>query len=145
MAIPEDTEAARRWLADQWPDADLQEKWFECGRAPLSVHEALLAEEPPLAPVLRRLAGPGPVTGEVAALLNWDVDRLTAAWFRHCVALLSGRGRVPGVSHHPGRPLAAFADELLSVRRQLLTTNSANQRLLYERLAARWREAVGAH
>lgn len=142
IVIGRNSDLARAWLNAQWQDAALEEKLFECGDAPLAVHEALTAEEPPLAPLLRSLAVSSPVSRSVAGLLHWDIDRLTSAWYRHCVAMLGGSGRVPGLAVADNALLADFADELGAVRRQLLTTNSANQRLLYERLASRWQGAV---
>ena len=77
-------------------------------------------------------------------MLDWNVDRLTAGWYRHCIALLAGASRLPqdapvGSADAVDRSrLVEFVDELKAVRYQLLMTNSANQRLLYERLAARW-------
>jgi hypothetical protein len=35
-----------------------------------------------------------------------------------------------------------FADELIWARRMLVTSNSANERLLAERLVARWRHLL---
>ena len=142
VSIGRDLEAARRWLADRWPEAALAEKLFECGDAPLSVHLALEQEEPPLGPLLGALSGAPSASQAVACLLAWDVDRLTSAWYRHCGALLGGSGRIAGLGVPEPARLAEFADELLSIRRQLLSTNSANQRLLYERLAVRWQSAV---
>jgi DNA polymerase-3 subunit delta' len=146
LVIPPDAAAAERWLAERWPEEAVTEKLFECGAAPLSVDAALASEEPPLGPLLGELAAsPRPVSERIGALLSWDVDRLTAGWYRHCVALLAGQGRIAGLPSPVPADLSAFADELLAVRRQLLTTNSANQRLLYERLAARWQGLAGAH
>ncbi len=147
VPIGRDLEAARRWLNDRWPDAALADKLFECGDAPLSVHQALEQEEPPLGPLLSSMSGAttsgaSSASQAVADLLSWDVDRLTSGWYRHCGALLGGKGRIEGLQVSDPERLAEFADELMSVRRQLLTTNSANQRLLYERLAVRWQGAV---
>lgn len=142
VAVGRDLEAARRWLAGRWPEADLSEKLFECGDAPLSVDLALEQEEPALGPLLGALSDAPSASQAVAGLLAWDVDRLTAAWYRHCAALLGGSGRIEGLTVSDPTRLAEFADELLSSRRQLLSTNSANQRLLYERLAVRWQGAV---
>ncbi len=142
ISIERDLPVARDWLADRWPGAILEEKLFDCGDAPLSVHLALSEKEPSLAGALRMLAESTPVAPAVAELLGWNVDRLTGAWYRHCSALLAGAGRIPGIRVREPKRLAEFANELLDIRRQLLTTNSANQRLLYERLAVRWRSVV---
>ena len=112
VSISRNLEAARVWLADQWPDAALDDTLFECGDAPLSVHGALSESEPPLGPTLASLARPGTVSSAVPELLGRDVDRLTAAWYRHCVALLAGQQRIPGVSLREPRRLLDFADEL---------------------------------
>ncbi len=145
VTVPRDPEAARSWLLERWPEAAIDEKLFECGDAPLAVHEALSCEEPALTDVLGALLSATPVSSAVSGLLDWDVNRLTAGWYRHCVALLSGSSRISAVRTADARALAAFSDELLAVRRQLLTTNSANQRLLYERLVSRWQGVAGSH
>jgi hypothetical protein len=137
FALPREVGLARRWLEAECGKAVLDEKCFECGDAPLAVQAAIADEEPPLGPVLEDLAGHAGVSRSVGPLLDWNVDRLTAGWYRHCVSLLGGGGRLDLPPADP-RALTAFVDELKSIRRQLLTTNSANQRLLYERLAAKW-------
>jgi hypothetical protein len=142
VTIGRDLPSARAWLAERWPADVLEEKLFECGEAPLSVHQALSEQEPPLGPVLKTLATEASVSSAVAGLLAWDVDRLTGAWYRHCGSLMAHSGRISGIQVRQPGEMARFARELLDVRRQLLTTNSANQRLLYERLAVRWRSAV---
>jgi len=117
----------------------VERKLFECGEAPLTVQAALDSGEGDLAKTLTALARQAPASGQVNALLEWDVERLTSGWYRHCVALLAERGRLPGLEPHDARRLSGFVDELNSTRHQLLATNSGNQRLLYERLAVRWR------
>lgn len=144
VSIGRDEALARQWLLSQWPADAIEEKLFECGDAPLAVHEALTAEEPRLAPLLEGLISDGkPISTQVGELLPWDVDRLTSGWYRHCVAMLGGDSRLAGVAGMEPARIAEFVDELGDVRRQLLTTNSANQRLLYERLASLWQRAVG--
>ncbi|HEY5645148.1 MAG TPA: hypothetical protein VIS76_04355 [Pseudomonadales bacterium] len=145
VTVVRDVPAARGWLLERWPEAEIDEKLFECGDAPLAVHEALSCGEPVLAEVLPSLATGSPVSSAVAPLLEWDVDRLLSGWYRHCIALLAGDSRIPALGAGSAAELALFSDELLSARRQLLTTNSANQRLLYERLISRWQGAVRAH
>lgn len=140
VTIERDAAAAVSWLEVRWPAEAVAAKLRDCGGAPLTVDAALAAEEPSLAGLLKRLEAPAPVSGAVAELLGVDVDRLTAAWYRHCIDLLA---RDPAAGSAPDRQaLAGFVDELTHVRHQLLTTNSANQRLLYERLAAGWRGLV---
>jgi hypothetical protein len=94
--------------------------------------------------VLVSLAQRKPLSQGIGELLEWDPDRLTSGWYRHCAALLAGESRLPGIKPVSDRSaLSRFIDELNSVRYQLLLTNSANQRLLYERLAARWQALAG--
>lgn len=145
IVIEQDRALAQEWLLAHWSAEQLAAKFFECGEAPLSVHRALTDGEPPLAPVLESLAATTPVATAVEPLLDWDVDRLTAGWFRHCSGLLAGsdRLRMPGPVDRVR--LLDFVDELKAARYQLLMTNSANQRLLYERLAARWYGLVSRH
>jgi DNA polymerase-3 subunit delta' len=144
LEIKRNRALAREWLLERWSAAEIEEKLFECGEAPLSVHQALTDEEPILAPLLESLAGASPVSLGVTPLLDWDVDRLTAGWYRHCVALLARGDRLNCPAPVDRRRLLQFVEELKAVRYQLLMTNSANQRLLYERLAAKWYGAFSA-
>ncbi|MEM8768463.1 MAG: hypothetical protein AAGE43_13520 [Pseudomonadota bacterium] len=145
IALLRDKAGARKWLAEQDSEGpDIDEKLFECGGAPLLVASALAAGEPALGPVLGRLAASTPVSQAIGELLDWDLDRLTGAWYRHCSALLAGESRIPGVDAAGGPALAAFVQELAAIRRQLLTTNSANARILLERLLVRWQSVLHA-
>lgn len=139
VTVPRDVDRAKDWLATRWPAAGVERKVFECGEAPLAVAAGLEAGEGDLAAALVALARRTPASAEVGALLEWDVERLTSGWYRHCVALLAGRSRLGSLKAPDARRLCGFVDELTSTRHQLLSTNSANQRLLYERLAVRWR------
>lgn len=136
--IRQDAALARAWLLEHWPAEEIESKLFECGEAPLSVHRALADSEPALGPLLETLATTSPASAAIEPLLELDVDRLTAGWFRHCAGLLANgsRLRLPAVADRIR--LLDFVEELKAVRYQLLMTNSANQRLLYERLTARW-------
>lgn len=134
---------AREWLLGRWPQSAIDAKLFECGGAPLTVDRALSNDEPALEPLLEELAASKPVSGSIAKMLEWDVDRLTSGWYRYCGALLGGERRLPGADQPDKRALARFVDELQRARHQLLTTNSANQRLLYERLGASWQALLG--
>jgi len=142
LTLGRDPDLAKEWLLSLWSKDDIDEKLFECGGAPLTVSRALDAAEPPLGPLLGSLAERSPVSRQITALLDWDVERLTSGWYRHCLALLSGQGRIPSLQPVDRRRFDGFVDELKFVRYQLLMTNSANQRLLYERLAARWKTVV---
>jgi hypothetical protein len=142
VALERNNPAAMEWLSSRWSEAEIEQKFFECGAAPLTVDEALAGGEPALGPLLRRLAGSGSIGSELADILEWDTDRLTGAWYRHCLAVLAGDSRIHGLRYGDARRFSDFVDELNSIRYQLLMTNSANQRLLYERLASRWRNVT---
>ena len=144
VALERDVEGARQWLEDQGAEVAVEERLFECGGAPLHVASSVAAGEPLLGPVLEGLAASTPVSQAVAELLDWEPDRLTGAWYRHCSALLAGQSRIPGLVAVEGTALAAFVQELAAIRRQLLTTNSANARILLERLVVRWQSVVRA-
>jgi DNA polymerase-3 subunit delta' len=144
FTVHRDIQRARSWLLDQWQPEQIEGKLFETGDAPMAVHNALSNGEPLLAPMLVSLAQRKPLAAGISELLEWDPERLTSGWYRHCAALLAGKSQLPGLKSFDDRSaLAGFVDELNSVRHQLLLTNSANQRLLYERLAARWQGLAG--
>jgi hypothetical protein len=57
-------------------------------------------------------------------------------WYRRLLAHLSN-APLAGIQAEAGAVLS-FTDSLLSARRQIDTSNSANQRLLLEALIVRW-------
>lgn len=142
LRIHPDPALARQWLGEKASDGTLDARLFEYGRAPLPVAEALEQEEALLGTTLARIAASTSAAIEISDLLGLDPDRLTGRWYRYCGALLAGELELPGFEglDPPDRSrLSEFTDELVTVRRQLLFTNSANSRLLLERLAVRWR------
>jgi len=143
LKIESDARAAHAWLLEKWEAGQIEEKLFEYDGAPLAVHRALTDAEPPLAPLLVALARQTPASTRIGGMLEWDPDRLTSGWYRHCAALLASRSRLPGVNEVNQSALFRFIDELNAVRYQLLFTNSANQRLLYERLVVKWQALIG--
>ncbi len=130
---------ARQWLTEQLPTDDLTEKMFEYADAPLLVAESIAADEPSLAGVLNELAASKHPTAHVSSLLSLDSDRLMTRWYRYCTALLAGESVVPALAGVAPRELCGFVDELVQIRRQLAFSNSANARVLLERLVTRWR------
>ncbi len=139
IVLHPDKVLARQWLMEQWTGDELTQKMFEYANAPLLVAESFAAQEPSLAPVLNELAVSAHPTAHVQSLLNLDSDRLMTRWYRYCVALLSGEPVIPAISGVAPRKLCEFVDELVRIRRQLAFTNSANARVLLERLVTRWR------
>jgi len=141
IVLRSDEALARAWLGDRWDPATIDARLFEYGFAPLALDAALGEEEQPLLPMLDALARARSPGREVETLLGMNPERLLGRWYRCCVALAAGRVG-SGLGHVNATAIAEFVDELVSVRRQVLYSNSANARLLLERLAARWRRAV---
>ncbi len=138
IVLRPDKVLGRAWLTEQWKSDELTEKMFEYADAPLLVAESIAADEPSLAGVLNEIAVSPHPTGYVQSLLNLDSDRLMTRWYRYCVALLAGEPVVPALAGVAPRTLCGFVDELLQIRRQLAFTNSANARVLLERLVTKW-------
>jgi DNA polymerase III subunit delta' len=134
-----DPAAARRWLEQRVDAETLERHMFECGGAPIAVAESIAAGAAPLGPLL----GEALVAQHPAALAGRLLERslagATARWLRYVHALLTGELRMAGLERVTARALAAFADELLWVRAQLLASNSTNERLMAERLLTLWR------
>lgn len=139
LAIPPDRAEARRWLAAQTDAADLEHRLFEHGGAPVAVLEGLAAGEPVLEPLLARALEPGAATEVAGNLLEPSLADALGRWYRYVLALAAGQWRLQGLDELPGRAVMRFADELTWARRQLVSSNSANERLLAERMVAGWR------
>ena len=142
LRIYPDQALARRWLEELESAGELDARLFEYGRAPLPVADALAQTEALLGETLARIGKSSSAAIEIVDLLSQDPDRLTGRWYRYCGALLAGESGLPGLGELQSLDralLSGFVDELVTARRQLLFTNSANTRLLLERLAVRWR------
>ena len=139
VVLQPDKRLATQWLQQRWDVGELTEKMFEYNDAPLLVASALADEEPALAPLLNELASAPHPTSHVQTLLNMDLDRLMSRWYRNCIALLAGRSSIPALAGVAPREMCGFVDDLQSVRRQVAFSNSANARVLLERLVVRWR------
>jgi DNA polymerase-3 subunit delta' len=138
-----DAELARRWLQDTVATDDLEERMFEHGGAPLAVAEGIARGEVPLADVLAQALTSRQPQTLVQLLLEQQLVGVTGRWFRHVVALAAGATGDPVLAGLSPRGLSMFADELLWVRRQLVSSNSANERLMAERLLDSWRSLAG--
>ncbi|MFW6092796.1 MAG: hypothetical protein ACODAC_02405 [Pseudomonadota bacterium] len=138
LSIRPDPAAAERWLAEQVNADDLALRLFEHGGAPVAVAEGVEAGETPLEKLLEaapRESG----AAVVKALMEPSLAGALGRWYRYVLAMAAGSRTVRGFERATPRGLMAFADELTWARRQLLTSNSANARLLAERLVARWK------
>ena len=142
--VASDHDLARRWLAaaidSREQDAALEQRLYAHGYAPLPVAEELSAAAPPLGSVLQAALAAREPLGLLDDLLAFGPATLTAGWYRLLKGALAGRTDLPGLSGAAPRQLVEFADELLWVRGQLLNSNSANAKLLVERLTSRWHQ-----
>lgn len=139
LTIRPDPDLARRWLESRSGADDLERRMFEHGGAPVAVMSALERGEQPLDGLLERALDAGSTSAAVRSLLESGLAGSLGRWYRYVLALAAGEWQLRRLSGVQPRALMAFADELLWVRWQLVTSNSANQRLLAERLLARWR------
>ena len=135
---------ARGWLAaavaGAEQDGGLDQRLYAHGYAPLPVAEELRTDAPPLGNVLQAALATREPLSMIDELLAFGPAALTAGWYRLLKGALAGRADLPGLSSAPPRQLLAFADELLWARGQLLNSNSANAKLLVERLTSRWHQ-----
>jgi DNA polymerase III subunit delta' len=150
LQIRPDATLARRWLETVTAADDLEQRLFEHGGAPVAVVAGVHGGEVPLAGVLERALEPGGAAEAVTVLLEQGLIGALGRWYRYVLALAAGSqpqappgvtlgARLQGAS---GRDLAEFADELIWVRRMLVTANGTDARLQTERLVTRWRHLL---
>lgn len=140
LPIRPDAALARQWLRERAPeDEDLDRHLFEHGDAPVAVMAALQRGERLLDRLLESALAGEPTRDVVQTLLESGLADTLGRWYRYVLALVAGEWRPPGLDGVPGRALMAFAEELVWARRQLVSSNSANERLLAERIVACWR------
>lgn len=138
FTIRPDAALARRWLQQRYADRDLDRAMFEHGGAPVAVMAALERGEQPLDGLLERWLQEGGSKAAVDTLLGAGLAEALGRWYRYVLAIAAGGWQPKRLGEVSGRALMGFADELLWVRQQLVTSNSANQRLLAERVLTRW-------
>ena len=137
FAIPRDAALAAAWLSEPAAKALLD----DYDGAPLRAAEGAQSSERPIAEVLADLADGRAVVEE---LLSLDPGRLSARWARWVVRALAGDGAASAIADLNPRRALAFVDELLWFHGQVTRTNSANVRLLLERLCHRWRSLLSS-
>jgi DNA polymerase-3 subunit delta' len=138
LVIRPDPALARRWLEAHAPAEDLERRMLEHGGAPVAVMAALERGEQPLDELIERVFAAGASRQVVQSLLESGLAGTLARWHRYVLALAAGEWQPRRLADVSRRSLMEFADELIWARRQLVTSNSANERLLAERLIARW-------
>jgi len=132
--ISPDPGLARSWLSEQGV-AMTDAEFAEFGFAPLTARDCRQSSSLDMTQWLAAL-GSVPLAGAVEPVLEADVVDWLGRWYRR-VLLHVGGSPVPGceASHSA---LIGFTDEIVSVRRQIESTNAANVRLLLESLIVRW-------
>lgn len=138
LVIRPDPDAARQWLEAHVEAAALPRYLFEHGGAPLGVREAAERGEAPLDVLLEQALDPQQGATVAAALLEAGLADALSRWSRYLIALAAGEWELRGLAGVSRRALFEFAGELTWARRVLLTSTSPNERLLAERLVARW-------
>ena len=132
FAIPRDRALAADWLSAPAAQALLD----DYDGAPLLATRGAEAGERPIGEIFAELADGRPVIDE---LLSLDPARLSARWARWLARALAGEIGLPITGNLNPRRAFAFADELMWFRDQAMRSNSANLRLLLERLCHHWR------
>ena len=143
LEIRPDRQAAREWLAGMVTADVLEQRLFEHGGAPVAVAEAEAGEQPLLAELLELALDPARDSEVVGALLASGLADTLGRWYRYVLAMAAGQRPLSRPVPATARSLMVFADELVWARRQLLASNSANDRLLAERLLVCWRRVEG--
>jgi DNA polymerase III subunit delta' len=145
VVIRPNAELAKRWLETTVAVEDLAQRLFEHGGAPVAVSAGIAEGQRPLAPLLARALDPRATKEVVDALLEQGLPEALGRWYRYVLAMAAGRWPLERPTREAApseRALMEFADEVTWMRRMLLTSNSANARLLAERLVVRWRDLL---
>jgi DNA polymerase III subunit delta' len=146
-----DPERAARWLEATVTVGELGRRLFEHGGAPVAVAEGLERGEIPLDSILAQALQSRGAAAAADALIGQGLADALGRWYRYVLSLTAGQWQVAGPDAASleiippagsARGLLEFAEELVWVRRMLVTSNSANERLLAERLVARWRHLL---
>jgi len=144
-----DPPRAARWLEATVTVGDLERRLFEHGGAPVAVAEGAERGETPLDSVLVQALQPRGAAVAAEALVGQGLAGALGRWYRYVLALTAGQWHVPTIevaglvpAAGTARGLLEFAEELVWVRRMLVTSNSANERLLADRLVFRWRQLL---
>jgi DNA polymerase III subunit delta' len=147
LVIRPEPELAKRWLETTAAVDDLEQRLFEHGGAPVAVTAGIAGGERPIDKLLNEILGAGSASEAAAFLVAQGLSGALGRWYRYVLAMAAGQWAVEpprqaGLRAWSGRGLMEFADELVWARRMLVTSNSANERLLAERLVARWRHLL---
>jgi len=144
IRIPRDRDRALAWLEGAVLGKAGQETAIgatlleDYDGAPLAAASGAAREERPMQEILAALAK-GCDAAMLDELLAQDLRRLSGRWLRWLAAAMAREDAAPGTGLAPSRRLFALVDELLWFHRLVAESNSANQKLLLERLCCLWR------
>lgn len=133
-----DPAAARSWLEAQGAAVN-NELFAQLGHAPIPAsraqNSALIGE---WVESLER----APLNRAVAEAMEGDVADWLARWFRYVNTLLAASHDNSATEASTQQvDLLLFAEQIISARRQIMTSNSANTRAMLEMLVVRWTRA----
>ena len=129
-----DITQARVWLQEKGLDIS-QSTFAEYGHAPLSIAQSRHSGQIEITPWLAELPRAS-LEVSLEPIMQGDKVNWLARWYRRVLLHLGGDS-IPGCQGSAAA-LIGFSDELLLIRQQIETSNSANARLLIERLIVRW-------
>lgn len=124
------SESAQRWLEEQGVELRMRD-FAELGYAPLALPDG---DTPDFDAWLAR-TDKADLQAIVKEVQETDLVAWLGRWYRRIALTL-----VQAPRGAAARNLLEFSDELIDVRRQIETSNSANWRLLLERLVVLWRK-----
>ncbi len=131
--IVADASQAQTWL-EQRSALRLMDDY---GGGPLLALAATESGERPMTEILSELTG-GKRAKVFEELFGEDPGQMSARWARCLVRATAGEIELPGLDSRETRRLFRFVDELWWFHREVTRSNSANTRLLLERLLAKW-------
>jgi len=134
FAVVQDNALAKSWLEDQ--KVVLTDAQFgEFGYAPLTAIDQVAEEAMDLTTWLGTLS-PGSMSSAVDQVVAGDIVMWLGRWYRRLLLHMASQPIPNCAIEAPS--LFEFADEIVSIRRQIESSNSANARLLLEHLIVRW-------
>ena len=128
-----DAAAAQSWLEKQGISVSELE-FAEFGYAPIGAQLGKSDSEQDLTDWLSKL--PEDSLAAADTVLNGDVVEWLGRWYRRLILHMGGQS-IPGCGIGQAS-LIRFADEIISARRQIESSNAANAKLLLQSLIVRW-------
>jgi DNA polymerase-3 subunit delta' len=134
FTVVQDNALALGWLKEN--NVTLSDAQFgEFGHAPLTAFDQMTGDSIDLTAWLGTLS-PASLSAAVDQIIAGDIVVWLGRWYRRLLMHMSSQP-IPNCDL-PAAGLFEFADDLVSIRRQIESSNSANARLLLEHLIVRW-------